>query len=194
MHPTGRFLYGSNRGHDSISCLHHRPVDRPADVCRDCRHRRLDAARLWHRPHRRLLIAGNQRSDSVVVFRIDRDSGRLTPTGSRIDGRRPCQREVRQRPAERSSHDHFSQTIAAVAIVQSLGGHRRCRLTPGGDCAHHPSRVTSPLAFVCSGGVRALRRWRCSRWRSALAPTPPSSASSTARCWRRCRIRIPISW
>jgi 6-phosphogluconolactonase len=31
------------------------------------------------------LLAGNQRSDSVVVFRIDAQSGRLTPTGQKIE-------------------------------------------------------------------------------------------------------------
>ncbi len=31
------------------------------------------------------LLAGNQRSDSVVVFRIDQETGRLTPTGSKIE-------------------------------------------------------------------------------------------------------------
>jgi 6-phosphogluconolactonase len=31
------------------------------------------------------LLAGNQRSDSVVVFRIDQQTGRLTPTGHKIE-------------------------------------------------------------------------------------------------------------
>ena len=31
------------------------------------------------------LLAANQRSDSVVVFRIDKQTGRLTPTGHTIE-------------------------------------------------------------------------------------------------------------
>jgi 6-phosphogluconolactonase len=31
------------------------------------------------------LLAAHQRSDSVVVFRIDRASGRLTPTGHTVE-------------------------------------------------------------------------------------------------------------
>ena len=31
------------------------------------------------------LLAGNQRSDSVVVFRIDANTGKLTPTGQKLD-------------------------------------------------------------------------------------------------------------
>ena len=42
------------------------------------------------------LLAGNQRSDSVVVFRIDQQSGRLTPTGHKIEVGSPvCVKFVR---------------------------------------------------------------------------------------------------
>ena len=36
-------------------------------------------------PTGRFLLAANQSSDSVVVFRIDRSTGALEPTGSRVD-------------------------------------------------------------------------------------------------------------
>jgi 6-phosphogluconolactonase len=36
-------------------------------------------------PSGKLQLAGNQRSDSVVVFRIDSQTGRLTPTGQSLD-------------------------------------------------------------------------------------------------------------
>jgi 6-phosphogluconolactonase len=36
-------------------------------------------------PTGRYLLAANQRTDSVIVFRIDATTGRLTPTGHRID-------------------------------------------------------------------------------------------------------------
>jgi 6-phosphogluconolactonase len=85
VHPTGRFLYGSNRGHDSISVF---TIDQSTG--------RLTFVETVPTggstprgfgidPTGAYLIAGNQRSDSVVVFRIDRDSGKLTATGSRID-------------------------------------------------------------------------------------------------------------
>jgi 6-phosphogluconolactonase len=35
-------------------------------------------------PTGRYLIAGNQRSDTLVVFRIDQTTGRLTPTGQSV--------------------------------------------------------------------------------------------------------------
>jgi 6-phosphogluconolactonase len=36
-------------------------------------------------PSGTFLLAANQRSDSVVVFRIDQKTGQLTPTGARIE-------------------------------------------------------------------------------------------------------------
>jgi 6-phosphogluconolactonase len=35
------------------------------------------------------LIAGNQDSDSLVVFRINPDNGRLTPTGQKLEAYSP---------------------------------------------------------------------------------------------------------
>jgi 6-phosphogluconolactonase len=36
-------------------------------------------------PDGKYLIVGNQDSDTVVVFEIDQQTGKLTPTGSKID-------------------------------------------------------------------------------------------------------------
>jgi 6-phosphogluconolactonase len=85
VHPSGRFLYGSNRGHDSISRF---TIDQSSG--------RLTFVETVPTggstprgfgidPTGSYLIAGNQRSDSVVVFRVDRESGKLTATGSRLD-------------------------------------------------------------------------------------------------------------
>ena len=42
------------------------------------------------------LLAGNQKSDSVVVFRIDPQSGKLAPTGNKIEVGAPvCVKFVR---------------------------------------------------------------------------------------------------
>ena len=84
MHPSGRFLYGSNRGHDSITVY---AVDQTSG--------RLTAVQTEStggstprsfgiEPGGRWLLAANQRSDSIVVFGIDQATGRLTPTGARI--------------------------------------------------------------------------------------------------------------
>jgi 6-phosphogluconolactonase len=79
--PDGGFVYGSNRGHDSIAIW---AVDRASGELtsvgheptrgRDPRHFALDPSGRW-------LLAANQRSDTIVVFRRDAGSGRLTATG-----------------------------------------------------------------------------------------------------------------
>jgi 6-phosphogluconolactonase len=84
VHPSGRFLYGSNRGHDSITAY---TIDQD-----DGRLRFVEAESTGGRtprafgidPSGRFLLAANQRSDSVVVFRIDERTGALTPTGASI--------------------------------------------------------------------------------------------------------------
>ena len=83
-HPNGRFVYASNRGHDSIaifafddssgrlSVLGHEPTQG-----RTPRNFNLD-------PSGTYLLAANQNSDEIVVFNVDRKTGRLTDTNKRI--------------------------------------------------------------------------------------------------------------
>ncbi len=85
----GRFLYGSNRGHDSIASF---AIDGSTGLLRPTGH--TPTGGNWPRhfaidPTGAYLLAANQKSDSVVVFRIDRATGALMPTGHRITSRRP---------------------------------------------------------------------------------------------------------
>jgi 6-phosphogluconolactonase len=80
LHPSGKFLYGSNRGHDSIaafsigaggalSLVEYEPTrgQTPRNFAID--------------PTGRWLIAANQRSGTLAVFSIDQNSGALSPVG-----------------------------------------------------------------------------------------------------------------
>jgi 6-phosphogluconolactonase len=85
VHPSGRFLYSSNRGHDSIAIFR---IDQEKGTLTAAGH----ASTLGHTPRSfaidptgQYLVAANQESGSMVVFRIDAGNGGLTPTGSRID-------------------------------------------------------------------------------------------------------------
>jgi 6-phosphogluconolactonase len=81
VHPSGRFLYGSNRGHNSIAVF---SIDQGKGTLtqlenvptqgRTPRNFAIDPTGAW-------LFAENQQSDSVVQFRIDSKTGRLTPSG-----------------------------------------------------------------------------------------------------------------
>jgi 6-phosphogluconolactonase len=78
---SGRFLYGSNRGHNSIVVL---AIDQKTGRLNLVEH--ISTEGKWPRnftidPSGRFLLVANQHTDNVVVFRIDRQTGRLTATG-----------------------------------------------------------------------------------------------------------------
>jgi len=77
---SGRFLYGSNRGHDSIAIFAIDPatgtltsVGWESTQGRTPRYFGFD-------PTDTHLYAANQNSDTIVIFRVDQQSGKLTPT------------------------------------------------------------------------------------------------------------------
>jgi 6-phosphogluconolactonase len=81
VHPSGKFLYGSNRGYDSIAMftINNRkgtltPNGYALTLGKTPRNFAVD-------PTGSYLFAANQDSDSVVQFRVDPNTGRLTPTG-----------------------------------------------------------------------------------------------------------------
>jgi 6-phosphogluconolactonase len=82
VHPNGRFVYGSNRGNDSIAAFRvaaDRTLTRVGVYPtggRTPRHFAID-------PTGAFLIAANQESDTVVLFRIDEQTGALEDTGAR---------------------------------------------------------------------------------------------------------------
>lgn len=81
VHPSGRFVYGSNRGHDSIAVFAldestGRLTARGQTPCGGRTPRNFAIE-----PSGRFLLAANQDSGNVVVFRIDPNSGDLKPAG-----------------------------------------------------------------------------------------------------------------
>lgn len=85
VHPSGKFLYGSNRGHDSIVIYAIQPetgrlslIGHRSTGGRTPRNFALD-------PSGKFLLAANQNSDNIVVFRIDAQSGKLEQVGDPIE-------------------------------------------------------------------------------------------------------------
>jgi 6-phosphogluconolactonase len=81
---TGRSLYASNRGHDSIALFHIDAatgllsfVGAESSLGRTPRFFTLS-------PDGRLLFALNEDSDSIVTFRVDAATGRITPNGQSV--------------------------------------------------------------------------------------------------------------
>ena len=89
VHPNGRVVYGSNRGHDSIAVLQASlpagqltPVAFEPTRGRTPRNFELDPSGQW-------LIAANQRSDSLAVFRVSSAEGTLSPSGKLVPAPSP---------------------------------------------------------------------------------------------------------
>lgn len=82
VHPTGRWVYGSNRGHDSLVAY---TVDEADGTLHDARLVSTggrNPRNFGIDPSGRWLLAANQDTDSIVTFAIDPDTGDLSPTGA----------------------------------------------------------------------------------------------------------------
>jgi 6-phosphogluconolactonase len=84
-HPSGKFLYGSNRGHDTIAAF---AVDQKTGKLtrieneptqgKTPRNFAIDPTGRW-------LLAENQGSDTIVVFTINQETGELDASGVKVD-------------------------------------------------------------------------------------------------------------
>ena len=85
VHPSGNFVYGSNRGHDSIAIF---AIDPSSGRLTALGHESTQGKvprNFAIDPTGTFLLAANQNTDNVVVFRIDQHTGSLTPTGHTLD-------------------------------------------------------------------------------------------------------------
>lgn len=84
LHPSGRYLYMSNRGHDSIAVF---AIDAATTLLRPVQ--RISTGAQWPRNFAidgrgEFLVVANQRSDSIHSFRINAGDGTLTATGHQV--------------------------------------------------------------------------------------------------------------
>jgi 6-phosphogluconolactonase len=97
IHPSGRFLYGSTRGQNSIAIF---AIDTTTGALTPVGHQEAGIKtprNFGIDPTGKFLIVANQDSDSLVVFRIDAETGALTPTGQKVVAPMPvCVKFVRQ--------------------------------------------------------------------------------------------------
>jgi 6-phosphogluconolactonase len=81
VHPSGKFLYASNRGHDSIAEFAIDPAKGTLTLAGDFSTRGKTPRNFALDPTGKFLLAANQESNNIVVFRIDQSTGALTGTG-----------------------------------------------------------------------------------------------------------------
>jgi 6-phosphogluconolactonase len=85
VHPSGKFLYGSNRGHNTIAIFAIDPSSGRLTAVGHASTEGKTPRNFGIDPTGRYLLAANQGSNSVVVFRIDPQTGRLQPTGQSVE-------------------------------------------------------------------------------------------------------------
>lgn len=83
-HPSGKFLYGSNRGHDTIAVFSVAAdgkitlVQNAAAEVKTPRNFNLDPTGKW-------LFTEGQGSDTIALFKVDQATGKLTATDTRLE-------------------------------------------------------------------------------------------------------------
>ena len=79
--PSGRYVYGSNRGHDSIAIFAVDPANGTLSPKGHASTGGENPRNFTIDPSGTLLLVANQDSDTIVAFRIDPDTGALHATG-----------------------------------------------------------------------------------------------------------------
>lgn len=85
----GRFVYGSNRGHNSIAVFKREPNNGKLEMVET-----VSVEGDWPRnfvidPSGRFLLVANQKSNDITVFKINQPSGKLTFTGFKVQNQSP---------------------------------------------------------------------------------------------------------
>jgi 6-phosphogluconolactonase len=90
VHPSGKFVYCSNRGHDSLAIF---TVDEKTGKLTAAGHQKTlgkTPRNFGIDPTGAYIIACNQNTDNVAVFKVDQASGKLTQVGDMINVPASC--------------------------------------------------------------------------------------------------------
>lgn len=85
VHPSGKFLYASNRGHDSIAVFAIDQKTGQLTARGQVKTGGQTPRNFTQSPDGKHLLAANQNSNDIFVFKIDSETGDLTPTGQRLE-------------------------------------------------------------------------------------------------------------
>lgn len=88
VHPSGKFVYGSNRGQNTIAVFSVDPSGKLTHVENEST-RGKTPRNFGIEPSGKYLIAANQDSDTLAVFRIDQKTGALDPVGETVSAPKP---------------------------------------------------------------------------------------------------------
>lgn len=85
----GRFVYGSNRGHNSIAVFSREPNSGKLELIET-----VSVEGNWPRnftidPSGKFMLVANQKSEDITIFKIDAASGKITFTGTKVPNQSP---------------------------------------------------------------------------------------------------------
>ena len=89
VHPSGKFLYASNRGHDSIAVFAIEGNKGTLTLVEYVSTNGASPRSFEIAPGGSSLFAANEKSDNIVLFRINAQTGRLTPAGKVLEVAQP---------------------------------------------------------------------------------------------------------
>lgn len=84
-HPNGKFIYGSNRGNNTIAVFQTDPATGKLTLVQGVDSGGKTPRGFGIDPSGAYLLSGGQDSDNVETFKIDAKTGKLTPTGDRVE-------------------------------------------------------------------------------------------------------------
>lgn len=85
VHPSGKFVYGSNRGHDSIACFQVDAQTGEISITAIESTRGRTPRNFIIDPTGKYLLAENQGTDMVTIFEIDATKGTLQGSNETLD-------------------------------------------------------------------------------------------------------------
>jgi 6-phosphogluconolactonase len=85
IHPNGKFVYGSNRGDNSIAIFKIDDASGMVSLVDVVKTQGINPRGFAFEPAGKFLLVANQGSNAVVTFAVDPDSGKMTPTGNKVD-------------------------------------------------------------------------------------------------------------
>ena len=128
MAPSGRFLYGSNRGHDSIVIYALDPDKGTMTLVGHESTRGQIPRNFTLSPKGDFIAAANQDSNTVVMFRVDPQTGTLAPTGSVVEAGHA---DLRQVPV--SARSRLNRRCDFVRLARAERRHSRQQEAGDGD-------------------------------------------------------------
>ncbi len=85
VHPNGKFVFASNRGHDSIASFAVNSEDGHLRLVGHCKTGGKTPRNFRIDPTGSFILAENQQSDSIYILKLDPQTGELTNTNQKID-------------------------------------------------------------------------------------------------------------